>query len=106
VLRFENQESGNRCLENSLFNLHQSASQKYKVLVDKKLIELLGQRDYFITFLIFTSIERYDVLVLQRRKERLVDKIDMLKDILMISNKMITFIEASTPLQVDRKIFY
>jgi len=45
-----------------------------------------------------------DVLVLQRRKERLVGKIDMLQDILRISTKMIAFNETSAALQVDRKI--
>jgi hypothetical protein len=69
------------------------------------LMELLGERDYFITFLL-SSIMCNDVLVLQRRKERLVGKIDMLQDILRISNKMIAFNEASDPLQVGRKIFY
>jgi hypothetical protein len=69
------------------------------------LMELLGERDDFITFLL-SSIMCNDVLVLQRRKERLVGKIDMLQDILRISNKMIAFNEASDPLQVGRKIFY
>jgi hypothetical protein len=76
------------------------------VLVDENAYGVArGERDYFITFLM-SSIMCNDVLVLQRRKERLVGKIDMLQDILRISNKMIAFNEASAPLQVDRKIFY
>jgi hypothetical protein len=76
------------------------------VLVDENAYGVArGERDYFITFLM-SSIMCNDVLVLQRRKERLVGKIDMLQDILRISNKMIAFNEASAPLLVDRKIFY